>query len=128
MSALVGEGLLPQATDPGVKGYRRDTHRLVDPVETLARVGPLAAAMGITRLANVTGLDTIGIPVVMAVRPRSRSLAVSQGKGLTLAAAEASALMESVEAYHAERVAAPLRLATYAELRGTERVVDVERL
>jgi ribosomal protein S12 methylthiotransferase accessory factor YcaO len=35
----------------------------------------------ITRLANVTGLDTLGILVVMSVRPNSRSLSVSQGKG-----------------------------------------------
>ena len=37
---------------------------------------------GITRLADVTGLDRIGIPVWMAVRPNSKTLAVSQGKGL----------------------------------------------
>ncbi len=80
--------------------------------------------MGITRVANVTGLDTIGIPVVMVCRPNSRSLAVAQGKGLTLAAAKASGLMESIESYHAERVTHPLKLASYEELRYTHRVVD----
>ena len=53
--------------------------------------------MGITRIANVTGLDRTGIPVVMVVRPNARSVAVSQGKGLTLAAAKASGVMEAAE-------------------------------
>lgn len=127
-SATGPERLLPQAPDVGVKGYQHDTHRLVDPAETVARVRRVAPVMGITRVANVTGLDTLGIPVVMAVRPNSRSLAVSQGKGLTLDAAKASALMESVEGYHAERILAPLKHASYEELRYGHRVVDVDRL
>jgi ribosomal protein S12 methylthiotransferase accessory factor len=85
-------------------------------------------AMGITRIANITGLDCIGIPVVMVCRPNSRSLAVSQGKGLDLAAARASGLMESVEFYHAERIQRPLKLASFEELRYTLRLVDVEGL
>lgn len=120
--------LLPQAPDVGPKGYTHDTHRLVDPADTVARVRRLAPAMGITRVANVTGLDTLGIPVVMVTRPNSRSLAVTQGKGLTLDAAKASGLMESVESYHAERVLNPLKLASYEELRFSHRVVDVDRL
>ena len=62
---------------------------------------------GITRVANVTGLDVIGIPVVAVYRPNSRSLAVFQGKGLDLDAARASGVMEAIEAYHAEHVVAP---------------------
>ena len=84
--------------------------------------------MGITRIANVTGLDYIGIPVVMVCRPNSRALSVSQGKGLDLAAARASGLMESVESFHAERINLPLKLASYEELRYTHKVVDVTRL
>jgi len=75
----------------------------------LARLLPLMPAMGITRLANLTGLDILGIPVAAAVRPNSRSLAVHQGKGLTLAAAKVSAVMEAAEAHHAEFIDAPLR-------------------
>jgi len=110
------------------KSYRLGTHRTVPPQETLARVTPLLAEMGITRIANITGLDLIGIPVVMACRPNSRSIAVAQGKGLDLAAAKVSAVMEAVETFHAERVALPLRLATYAELCRSESVADVRRL
>ncbi len=84
------------------KRYRRGTHRVAAPAETLARLRPLAAAMGITRLGNITGLDRIGIPVAVAVRPNSRSVSVAQGKGLDLPQAMASALMEACEGFHAE--------------------------
>jgi ribosomal protein S12 methylthiotransferase accessory factor len=110
------------------KGFRIGTHRAVDPRETIARARPHLAAMGITRVANVTGLDRIGIPVVMVCRPNSRSLAVSQGKGLDLDAAKASGIGESIEAYHAERITLPLRLATYTELRESAAVLDPMRL
>src|SRR5207247_5173478 len=85
-------------------------------------------AMGITRVANITGLDCIGVPVVTVCRPNARSLAVSQGKGLTLAAARASALMEEIESYHAERIALPLKLGSYEDLRHTHRLVDIAGL
>jgi ribosomal protein S12 methylthiotransferase accessory factor len=84
--------------------------------------------MGITRVANVTGLDCIGIPVVMVCRPNARSLAVSQGKGLDLDAARASGLMESAELYHAERVSHPLKLGSWHDLRFSHDLVSVEDL
>lgn len=93
----------------------------------MERVGRIAGPLGITRVANVTGLDAIGIPVVMVCRPNSRSLAVSQGKGITLDAAKASALMESLELFHAERISLPVRLASFDELRFTSQVADVAR-
>ena len=84
--------------------------------------------MGITRLANVTGLDRLGLPVVNAFRPNSRSLSVSQGKGLTLAAAKASAAMEAIEGFHAENVDLPLKEGSYNQLVSSDRVVDVDGL
>ena len=78
------------------------THRIIDPDATLASVLPHAPRMGITRIAVLTGLDVLGIPVAAAVRPNSRSIAVHQGKGVTLSAAKASAVMEAVETWHAE--------------------------
>jgi ribosomal protein S12 methylthiotransferase accessory factor len=121
-------GTLPIAGIPVPKGFVKGTHRLVDPQETVERIKRLMPVLGITRLANITGLDTIGIPTVSAYRPNSRSLAVAQGKGLTLASAEASALMEAVEFYHAERVLLPLKLATFKELRFSHNLVDVHAL
>jgi len=103
-------------TGDGTKHFRAGTHRVVDPAVTLARVLPLAPRMGITRVAVLTGLDVLGIPVVAATRPNSRSIAVHQGKGVTLAAAKASALMETVETFHAETVTLPLRLAAHDDL------------
>jgi len=114
----------PDLGEVALKRFATGTHRLVSPAETVARVRPFLPVMGITRVANVTGLDSIGIPVVTVCRPNARSIAVSQGKGLDLDAARASGLMESIEAYHAETIAQPLRLASYEELRYTHRVVD----
>ena len=60
---------------------RSHGERLVPSQETIQRVQGLFPVFGITRVANVTGLDHIGIPVVMVTRPNSRSISVSQGKG-----------------------------------------------
>lgn len=111
-----------------LKGYRSGTHRLISPVETVSRVRPLMPVMGITRIANVTGLDVVGLPVVMVCRPNARSIAVSQGKGLDLAAAKASGLMEAVETYHAETIQLPLKLGSFEELRYAHPMIDVSGL
>lgn len=110
------------------KRYRSGTHRLVPPAQTLARIRPLLPVMGITRIASIGGLDRLGIPVAMACRPNSRSIAVAQGKGLDLDAAKASAVMEAAETWHAETIEAPLRLASFEEMRLHHRVCDVARL
>jgi YcaO-like protein with predicted kinase domain len=110
------------------KVYRSGTHRIRTPQSTLGRLSGLLPVMGITRIANVTGLDCIGIPVVMVCRPNSRALAVSQGKGLDLDSAKASGLMESIESYHAERVHLPIKFASYNELKFTHKLIDVQKL
>jgi ribosomal protein S12 methylthiotransferase accessory factor len=79
------------------------THRARRPEVTWQLVAPRLAEFGITRVADVTRLDNIGIPVFLAVRPGSETLAVSQGKGATPILAKLSAVMESIELYHAER-------------------------
>jgi ribosomal protein S12 methylthiotransferase accessory factor len=71
--------------------------------ETLARLKPLLPDFGITRLANIPGLDMIGIPVWTVVRPLGLSLSVSQGKGATHELATVSGIMESIEVFHAEQ-------------------------
>ncbi|CAN5925585.1 YcaO-like family protein [soil metagenome] len=102
--------------------------RLFVPEETLRRVGPFMKAAGITRVANVTNLDTVGMPVVNVYRPNSRSISVSQGKGITLAAAKTSGVMEALELSAAERPPLPLRRAGHADLRRQHSVVDVWNL
>lgn len=96
--------------------------------DTIARVLAHRNAFGITRVANLTGLDRAGIPVVMVCRPNARSSAVFNGKGVDLAAAQASALMEAAETWHAENIRLPMQFATFADLQGRLPVVDVDGL
>ena len=96
------------------KDWVRGTHRAMDPALTLERIRPHLPKAGITRVADITDLDTIGIPVAVAMRPASGTLAVEGGKGVTLAAAFTSAAMEAIERYVAEEepvvdVDAPVR-------------------
>jgi len=86
-----------------LKRFFQGTHRICHPNETLARLRPSLGALGITRVADITGLDYVGIPVAMSVRPLARGLTVQQGKGLTPEAAKVSAIMESVESHCAQR-------------------------
>ncbi|MEU9279503.1 YcaO-like family protein [Streptomyces sp. NPDC048341] len=85
------------------KAFFDGAHRTRHPGETWAALRPLLAVYGITRVADVTGLDDLGIPVTMAVRPLARTLSVAQGKGATLDAARVSGALEAVEAWHGER-------------------------
>lgn len=113
---------------PLPKEYLYGAHRLITPEATFDRAWKFAPAMGITRVADVTGLDRIGIPVTMVTRPNGRSISVSQGKGMTLAAAQASGLMEAVEGYHAEHILQPLMQGSYQELAPHFRLANITRL
>ncbi len=42
--------------------YPEGTRRVETPLDTLARIKPLFADMGSTRVANITDLDRLGIP------------------------------------------------------------------
>ncbi len=103
------------------------THRAAPLATTLARARRVARRIGVTRVADVTGLDTLGIPVVTAIRPDGRSLSTSQGKGVTRDAAIASALMESIECWHAEHLALPIVRGTFAALK-PRGAIDPRRL
>ena len=78
---------------------------------------PFLADFGITRVGRVTGLDRIGIPTFIAVRPNGRSFSVTQGKGLDDDAAEASAIMEAVEQAIAEKPDVPTVSASVTDLQ-----------
>ena len=83
----------------GPEGYRTE-----DSEETLARIEPLTKKAGISRIADITGLDRVGIPVFSAIRPSAENGAISiyNGKGLTPEQARISAIMEGIERYSAE--------------------------
>jgi YcaO-like protein with predicted kinase domain len=63
-----------------------------------------ARAMGVTRIARVTGLDRAGVEVACAVRPAGHVLQICNGKGATAAQAAASALGEAAELWGSERL------------------------
>ncbi len=110
------------------KGWNTGGRRACSPAETWRRLAPLLPVFGVSRVANITGLDRIGIPVFSAYRPNSRSLSVFQGKGPDAEAARVSAVMEACETWCAERIALPLKLASIDELFHSHALVDLARL
>lgn len=85
--------------------YFGGTHRCRDPQETIDKVEGKLRIAGVTRIAEITHLDRIGIPVYSAIRPGAAEGAVSiyAGKGVTQPQAKASAMMEAFERYSAEK-------------------------
>ncbi len=63
----------------------------------------LGEAIGVTRLARITGLDRAGLEVAAAIRPGGHVLQVSAGKGESWEAAARGALSEAAELWCAER-------------------------
>ncbi|HEV7679661.1 MAG TPA: YcaO-like family protein [Candidatus Dormibacteraeota bacterium] len=101
----------------GSKGWLRGTHRACPPEETLARIAPLLRPAGISRIGELTRLDSPGVAVMQAVRPASRSLVVTVASGVTPELARVAAAMSSLELWHAERLAFPPLWAALAEVR-----------
>jgi len=83
-----------------------------------------ARALGVTRVARLTGLDRSGGEVACAVRPLGHVLQVCNGKGSTFEQAALGALSEAAELDAAEHPD-PLRLryASVLELKGRARFV-----
>ncbi|MCT6718511.1 hypothetical protein N4G42_08820, partial [Acidovorax sp. K2F] len=104
------------------------THRSKSAAETLNAIRPIFAHAGITRLADITDLDRIGVPVTLAIRPNSRTLAVSSGKSTDLCSALTSGAMESLELYHAEYAEPPRIVCTYDDLIADHQAIDFKRL
>jgi YcaO-like protein with predicted kinase domain len=113
--------------EPGSKTLPKG-HRQLPAEETLARILPLKSSFGVTRIANLTGLDRTGVPVVMVCRPNARSSAVFHGKGADMVGAKTSGLMEAIETWHAENVVTPLRIGSLADICGEFATVDVSAL
>ena len=92
----------------------------------------LAARLGVTRVAKVTGLDRTGVEVACAVRPGGHVLQICNGKGERFEQAGWGAVLESAELFCAERVdPGELHFASRAELTadfGDDRVWDAADL
>jgi thioglycine synthase len=109
-----------------IKRYKKDTHRALSPEETLARVEPKMAAAGVTRVADITNLDRIGIPVFSSIRPMAAKGAISvyNGKGATPIEAQVSAMMEGIERYSGEMADHELILSKFSDLQQSENALN----
>ena len=67
------------------------------PQEAMLRVEPYLGDFGITRVAHLTWLDRVGIPVHSAHKPMGSSLSNGSGKGVTADASRIGAIMEAIE-------------------------------
>src|SRR5512137_576024 len=101
-----------------IKKYKDDTHRAMPPEETLKRADAKLPAAGITRVADITNLDRVGIPVFSSIRPMADKGAISvyNGKGASPVEARVSAMMEGVERYSSEVRNRELITARYSDL------------
>ena len=113
-----------------IKKYKTDTHRAFSPEETLERIAPKMELAGITRVADITNLDRIGIPVFSSIRPGADKGAISvyNGKGATPAEARVSAMMEGIERYSAEVHDRKLRVESFSTLKAEAEAVDPRSL
>lgn len=128
---------MTRATDKGRASESRPasdnpdiySDRVCSPEETFARIECLLPAFGIMRLARLTGLDSIGIPVWNAVSPNAKSIVINQGKGITDIDAKVSAAMEALERAVACDPSAPVLTETRrALLKKGERALSLPGL
>ena len=89
----------PEPPDPGIMADLAEAMPPPRPApdDYWTRLRPRLDEFGISRVADITGLDHLGFPVAQAVRPAARSNAVTQGKAATLAGAAIGAVLECLE-------------------------------
>jgi len=107
-----------------------ESGRTCKSVETLHKIELKKRLLGVTRVADVTGYDNVGIPVFTATCPdvSKAQISATQGKGLTRVQARTSALMELAER-RAAASASPELVASEAELKNAGmRFISVEVL
>lgn len=90
--------------------------RTRSPEQAMARVEPYLADYGITRVAHLTYLDRVGIPVHTAHKPAGKSLSNGSGKGTNPAASRIGAIMEAIEQTYWEDCQLPRIRASAQEL------------
>ena len=103
--------------------------RSLDETERLAELA--LGSAGVTRIADVTELDRVGIDVFHTVRPTAMPglNTVTSGKGTTKQAARVSALMEALERRWCEPPGTGLTVASFLELTESGKdVLDPRRL
>src|SRR3979490_780000 len=100
--------------------------RSVRPSATIRRARGVLDIIGVTKVADVTDLDRVGIPNFMTVRPHDLGPGISyyNGKGTTRADAYAGAMMEAIERHAGERYDGPVIDASHYNLRRQRACVD----
>jgi ribosomal protein S12 methylthiotransferase accessory factor len=85
--------------------YQEGSQRVYDEDTTLEKTKSQLKKIGVTRIADITHLDRVGIPVYSAIRPSAAKGAISvySGKGVTSTQARISAMMEGFERCLAEK-------------------------
>jgi ribosomal protein S12 methylthiotransferase accessory factor len=81
------------------------SQRVLDEKSTLENTKPNLDKIGVTRIASITDLDRMGIPVFSAIRPSSAegTISVYSGKGIFETQARITAMMEGFDRCLAER-------------------------
>ncbi len=110
------------------KVHYSGTHRTVDPDVSYKRIAAVLPAIGVTRVADVTGLDYIGIPTITTFRPNARSISVNQGKGASLLHASVSSMMESLECHCMERAAPDMANRPIKDMAGVNWIIPAQTL
>lgn len=120
--------------------YIEGTQRVYDEATTLENTKNQIKKIGVTRIADITNLDRLGIPIFSAIRPSAAPGAISiySGKGSTEQRARISAIMESFERCLAERpglnaniaggISAPALVESYLNAREKHAVLDPSAL
>ena len=115
---------------PSTKAIRLGTHRERSLHTTLELTPAPLHAAGVSRVAEISGLDVLGMPVYNTIRPlaEEHNLTVTCGKGLSDAAARASAAMEAIERHSGERGERYGVYGTRSEVQALARVLHPSRL
>lgn len=111
--------------------YFKGTHRVIAPKKTIEINEDKLKTAGITRIADITDLDRIGLPVYTAIRPTAEygGVSVYGGKGISKDHAKASAMMEGFERYSAERQDSDeITVATANEISSNGDYIDPKSL
>jgi ribosomal protein S12 methylthiotransferase accessory factor len=82
----------------------------------------LLEKFAISRVADLTGLDRIGVPVYSCSRVLSQSIAIHSGKGITPEASRAGAILEAIEFEVAEFPKGPFSVASANDIPVDERL------
>ncbi len=101
-------------------------HRSCTPEETLARINDAVRWAGVSRLAEVTQLDRLGLPIYQAIRPQARLLSMTQGKGLDDISSKVSALMEAIECAHGEQISPGDTILASQDIPESERLSTID--